>query len=111
MANGKWISHLPFAILLLTLSMSRTVSIPQAIELALRHHRAGEFPQAESIYRQVLASDPRNLDALQLLGTLAHQVGRNDVAIELLMQAIALKGDVPHYHNNLGKALLGMNRL
>ena len=49
------------------------MSIDQALETAVRHHTAGELSQAEQIYRQVLAVDPNNVDALHLLGQIALQ--------------------------------------
>ena len=81
------------------------VTVQQAFELALQHHRAGRLAEAEALYRQILAVDPRHADALHLLGALAHQVGRNDVAVGLIRQAIAVNPDYPEAYNNLGVAL------
>jgi len=52
--------------------MSTTFTIAQALELALGHHQAGRLGEAESLYRQVLAVEPRHPDALHLLGVAAH---------------------------------------
>jgi tetratricopeptide (TPR) repeat protein len=86
-------------------SQSQTVTIDQAIALALDHHRAGRLAEAEAIYRQVLAAQPNHTDALNLLGTLAHQVGRRDVALELIGRALALRPSFAEAHNNLGAVL------
>ena len=64
------------------------MTIPQAFEVAIRHHHAARFAEAEALYRQILAVEPRHPDALHLLGVIAHQVGRNDIAIDLIRQAI-----------------------
>ena len=81
-----------------------TVTIPQAVEIAIQHHQAGRLAEAEAIYRQILAHDPRQSDALHLLGVIAHQVGRNDLAVDLIRQAIELSPNVPEFHSNLGEA-------
>ena len=87
-----------------------SVTPQQAIELGLRHHRAGELPQAESIYRQVLAHDPQNPDALHLLGVIAHQMRKHEDAAELISRAIQIRANEPDYHSNLGEALAAMGQ-
>ncbi|MFO1161962.1 MAG: tetratricopeptide repeat protein [Reyranellaceae bacterium] len=77
---------------------------------ALSHHQAGRLAEAEKLYRQILAADPRQSGALHLLGVLAHQVGRHDVAVELIGRAIAIKGDNPDYHGHLGIVLRHLGR-
>lgn len=79
------------------------VTVEQALEAALQHHRAGRLAEAENIYRQILAFAPDNFVAMQLLGAIAAQVGRLDAAIEFTERAIALKPDAPEYHMNLGE--------
>ena len=49
------------------------VTLDQALELALRHHRAGDFEQATNIYEQILAFDPENAEANHLFGVMALQ--------------------------------------
>ena len=38
--------------------INRIVTIEQALEFALQHHRGGRLAEAEKIYRQILAADP-----------------------------------------------------
>ena len=66
-----------------------TVTLQQALDLAVQHHQAGRLREAEGIYRRILEGEPNNPHALHLLGVLASQVGRNDSAIEYLRRAIA----------------------
>ena len=80
------------------------VTIEQALSIATQHHAAGRLAEAETIYRQILAVEPRHVDALQYLGLLALQVGRSDVAAEMFLAAIALAPEVPALHCNLGEA-------
>lgn len=86
------------------------VTIDQAIQLAIEHHRAGRLTQAESLYRQVLVHDPDNVDALHLLGVIAHALGRNDVAVDLIRRAVALRPDFPDAHTNLAGVLRAAGR-
>jgi hypothetical protein len=48
------------------------LSIQQAFNLALGHHRAGPMKQAEALYRQILACVPNHADTTYPLGVLAH---------------------------------------
>jgi protein O-GlcNAc transferase len=85
--------------------------IEATFALAARQHRAGQLQDAERLYREILQTDPRHADALHLLGVLAHQGGRNDLAVDLIAQAIAQNERVPSFHNNLGNALRALGRL
>jgi len=78
---------------------------------ALRLHQAGEFAEAERLYRQILARDPRHADSLHLLGVLAYQRGQHQSAIDLIGQAIATNGAVPFYYNNRGLALVALRQI
>lgn len=85
----------------------------QASELlksALQHHRAGRLMEAEPFYRQILAINSRDADALHLLGVIAHQTGRNESAVELIGRAIAINGAEIAYYSNLSAALEGLGR-
>ena len=77
---------------------------PQALADAVAAHQAGRTSDAERLYREILAADPQHVDALQLLGLLALQTKRPDLAVSLLKQAISLRDDQPAFHNNLGAA-------
>jgi protein O-GlcNAc transferase len=46
-----------------------------------------------------------------MLGVLAHQVGRNDIAVDLIAKAIAINGNVAAYHSNRALALRALGRL
>ncbi len=72
---------------------------------------AERFPEAESIYQQILNSDPDHPVALHLLGVIALQSGRNDHAVKFITKALAIKSDYAEAHNNLGVALKELGRL
>lgn len=80
-------------------------SVPQALEAAIAHHRAGNLDLAEALYRQVLKIAPDNADALHWLGVVAKQQGRHGTAVELIGKAIRSRPEHPGAHFNLGLAL------
>src|SRR5579859_5339084 len=86
-------------------------SIPELLEEALAYHRGGHLADAERLYREILAIDAHNADALHLLGAIAHQVGKNDIAVAFYSRAIELNAGEAAYHSNLGIALQALNRL
>jgi len=86
------------------------VTVAQAFELALQHHQAGRLAEAENLYRQILAAEPRNADALHLLGVVAAQVGKHDVAVDFMTKAIALTSNFPEAYYNFGKVLFESGR-
>lgn len=77
----------------------------------LEHHKAGRMADAERLCRRILAIDARHADSLHLLGVIAHQVGRHQMAVELISQAIRIRDDVPFYHYNLGIVLKDQGKL
>ena len=86
-------------------------SVQQLVFEALQHHQAGRLPEAERLYRRVLATDPRHPDAMHLLGVIAHQRGSNDASVERISKAIKIKRDEAIYYSNLGTALKELGRL
>ncbi len=83
----------------------------EALTGALEHHQAGRLAEAESIYREVLASDPGNVDALHLLGMAVAQAGERASAIEWIERAIQGNPAIPAFHNNLGTVLQAEERI
>jgi predicted O-linked N-acetylglucosamine transferase (SPINDLY family) len=90
--------------------MTRPMTLQQQLESALSHHRAARLTDAERIYRQILAIDPNHVDALNLLGALSGQLGRQETALELIGRAIKLKPDLMIAHSNLGNILRDLGR-
>jgi predicted O-linked N-acetylglucosamine transferase (SPINDLY family) len=86
-------------------------SVQQVLQIAIQHHQAGQLPQAEALYRQILGQQPTHADALHLLGALAQQLGRNEVATDYIGRALALNPNWAEAHSNLGNALSEMGRI
>lgn len=87
------------------------LTIQGALDMAVRHHMAGQLSDAEALYRQILAVEPRHPDALHLLGLVAHQTGRNEDAADLIGRCLAIKPNFPEARSNLGNALQALGRL
>ncbi len=87
-----------------------TLTLQQALDLAMQHHRAGRFAEAEAMYRRILDADPNNPNALHLLGVLGGQVGQAEAGIQLMRRAIALQPDFVDAYNNLGCTLVAQDQ-
>jgi protein O-GlcNAc transferase len=85
--------------------------LTEQFAVALSHHKAGRLAEAERLYLQICAVDPDHAGSLHFLGVLAGQVGRNDLAIDLIGRALALKPDYAEAHYNLGRALTMQGKL
>jgi protein O-GlcNAc transferase len=64
------------------------LTINQALEQAIAHHRAGELPQAEQLYQAILQVEPTHADANHNLGVLATQVNKTAEALPFFKTAI-----------------------
>jgi len=92
-------------------SRSQTFTIQQALDLAVKHHAAGELSKAEGIYNQIIQADPNQPQALHLLGVIVHQGGENEKAVELIEKALKIKPDYAEACYNLGLVLQEQGRL
>jgi protein O-GlcNAc transferase len=78
---------------------------------AIRFHQTGQLVEAENLYRSILDDDPTQPDALHLLGVIASQVGKHDLAIHLIQQAIMISPRNSIYYNNLGHVFKRLDQL
>jgi len=78
------------------------MDIEKRLNQAVALHQAGKLPKAEQLYQQVLANNPRNSDALHLLGVIAHQVGKHEISVNLITNAIEIDSQQVEAYNNLG---------
>jgi len=81
------------------------------LSLALQYYQAGQWGAAEQLYREVLADDPQNADAHHLLGLVALQSGKYQLAVEQILLATRLNSGVAAYHSNLGIAYHALKKL
>src|SRR5271156_5599719 len=85
--------------------------IERLMREGLREHQAGRFVEAARFYEAVLKLDARHADGLHLLGMVAFQGRRADLAIDMIWGAIGINGEVAAYHSNLGTVLQAQGRL
>ena len=86
------------------------MSVQQAFDLAVQHHRAGRLVDAEALYRQVLSVQPDNLDALNNLGIALGCQERMGEAAEVFRRVVALMPAHADSWNNLGITLAAAGR-
>jgi protein O-GlcNAc transferase len=90
--------------------VQQKMSLEEALALAAGLHRAGQYQQAEILYRQILACDPNHARATLGLGGLAAEAGRYDDAMNLVQRAISLDPSDPGLPAALGNLLMVQNR-
>lgn len=88
----------------------RTLTIQQALQIALAAQREGNHERAASIHAQILTQDPDNGDALHLGGTLEIDRGNLDEAERKLRRAVDLHPGIAAFKASLARALHRMGR-
>jgi len=76
-------------------------------EMAVQHHRKGDFDQAITDYKEILNDEPDNVSALYHLGVALSDTERWDDAIVYLEKTIKLQANHAEAHNSLGHAYAG----
>ncbi|MEA2950490.1 MAG: hypothetical protein QOJ96_10 [Alphaproteobacteria bacterium] len=82
----------------------------QILDRAVALHQQGMLPQAEQLYRQILAAQPGHFDALHLLGVIKLQQQNDPEAIALITAALRTEPNVVEALSHLGTALANLNR-
>ena len=65
-------------------------NIPDPLQHAIALHRGGNLTEAQAIYQRLLDENPDHADALQLLGAIAHQLGRHGEAVALIRRSLSI---------------------
>lgn len=87
------------------------MSVNDQFDQAFRHHAEGRLPEAEALYRAILAANIRHAGALHGLGVMALQTGRLDIALRLIGEAVAVDPGNADYHSDYGFALAQVGRI
>lgn len=91
--------------------MTITITLDQALQQAVDHHRAGRLPEAEQLYRAILQVQPQHPDANHNLGVLAVGVGQAAAALPLLKVALEANPQVGQYWLSYAGALLDCQQI
>ena len=75
------------------------------LQQAVHLHQQGRLEPARDLYRQVLTLEPRQFDALHLLGVIERQRGHAREAVALIEAALQVDTGQARAHCNLGAAL------
>ena len=84
---------------------SRTV-----LSKAITFHQTGRLLDAERLYLQLMAANPKEPTAHHMLGVVRAQQGRNSEALELMGAALALNPNAPEVLSNYGNVLKAQGR-
>ena len=84
--------------------------LQQTFQKALALHQSGRIDAARTLYREVLAAEPRHFDSLHLLGLSTVQSGETEAGVALIRAALMVRPDVAEACYNLGNALLTLKR-
>jgi tetratricopeptide (TPR) repeat protein len=91
--------------------MNQKTDLIALLKKGLECEKTGRDDAAAVLYAQVLQHDPRNPDALNLLGVLDLRHGRLASAHDRIAQAIRILPQTAFYHNNLGLVFRAMGDL
>ena len=89
---------------------ARLADAANLLARAVALHQRGATAEAEPLYRQVLAADRKNFDALHLLGVIAAQRGNPSEGYDLLRQSLQVNPRSAEAHINLGRVLVMLDR-
>jgi tetratricopeptide (TPR) repeat protein len=88
---------------------SATCLVEAMLLAACRHHRTGHLTEAARTYREILAICPEQPDSLHMLGMIAYEAGRAELAVTLIRKAIAVRlainDEQASHYSNLGIVL------
>ncbi len=87
-----------------------SLTVEQAMQLALRCHQEGKLAEADHLYHLILSQDAHHPEALHYRGVLAYQTGRAELAVELIQRAVSCRPVFPEAWSHLGMILGSLHR-
>src|SRR3982751_6828162 len=93
------------------MASSQQLTLLQALQSAEQAMDVGKFAEAESILRQILAAVPNQPHAMHLMGRIALQAARPELAMECYDQALKTLDKSHILHSDRANALLMLGRM
>lgn len=84
------------------------MNIHQSMQMAVKFANGRNFAEAEKILRGILATNNQFHPAIHMLGQLAFQSGRDDIAAKLFHQAATIDPKNAGYHRDFAETLFFM---
>jgi tetratricopeptide (TPR) repeat protein len=78
---------------------SRTVTLDEALAIALDHLKSGRLDEGEDLYARILDADPGNAEAMHRMGFIAGRRGDMDRALDLLTRSVERAPDADALFN------------
>jgi predicted TPR repeat methyltransferase len=85
-------------------------SLQSRLSAAIQLHQAGQLPEAEQAYRQLLAEFPADANVAHFLGLVCFQHGAAAEGLALVQQSLESDPANPHAWNNLGNMYNHLHR-
>lgn len=87
------------------------MNITHVLHTAQKLHQQGKLKEACDLYQKIMQVEPRQVDAIHLMGVALAQAQQPQQAIAYFQQAIKLKPRIAVYHSHLGNALQTVGQL
>jgi len=79
------------------------MTIQETLNMAMEHERSGRLAEAEKLCTEILDRQPNVSAAWHLRAIIAARAGRNDIALQMVLRAIAIDPNAADLHANCGE--------
>ncbi|MBF0382037.1 MAG: tetratricopeptide repeat protein [Magnetococcales bacterium] len=87
------------------------LTVAAAYLQAVDHFNIKQYEAADQLCTAIIKAQPNHIDAINLLGVVAQQINRHDLAVEQFSSAIKIADDTELLHYNLGLSLLQLGQI
>jgi len=80
-------------------------NLAEVLQAGIEHHKAGQLREAENMYRHILKIKPDNAATNHLMGLIAFQANKHNLAVDLISKAIKYNPKQSSFYISLGDVL------